>query len=159
MLDWFAAGVASTKTAMDIAKSLATLHNEEAVRARVFDLTQSLMELQQQLMTAQMEQMDLVKKVEKLETDLSKAIARTNTEGRYQRHVFCTGSFAYKLKPEFEGNEVEHYLCSNCFEKNEFVTLQPSGGMGWKGLKCPRCERTLSSEHLPVQHTVPTRRR
>jgi hypothetical protein len=158
MLDWFAAGAASTKTAIDIAKSLVTLKGEEAVRSRVFDLTQSLMELQQQLMTAQLEQMELVKRVGELESNLSRVNARTDVESKYQRHAFETGYFAYKLKPEFQGTDPEHYLCSNCFEKGDMVTLQKGGGMGWKGLRCPRCEKSVSLGAAPLDPPLPTRR-
>lgn len=158
MLDWFTAGVASAQTAADIAKSLLTLRGEEAVRSRVFDLTQSLMELQQQLMTAQLEQMALVKRVGELESTLGKANARADAESKYQRHTFETNSFAYKLKPEFQGEQLEHYLCSNCFENGEMVTLQPAGGLGWKGLRCPRCEKPISTVPVTNKSTYHTRR-
>ncbi|WP_339524226.1 hypothetical protein [Pseudomonas sp. EL_65y_Pfl2_R96] len=157
MLDWFSAGVTSAQTAANIAKSLLTLRDEEAVRSRVFELTQSLMELQQQLMTAQLEQMALVKRVGELESTLSKVNSRVDLESKYQRHAFETGYFAYKLKPEFQGDEPEHYLCSNCFEKGDMVTLQKGGGMGWKGLKCPRCEKLVSLGAVPVQPPIPTK--
>ncbi|MBN3968535.1 hypothetical protein IMW75_25105 [Pseudomonas gregormendelii] len=139
MLEWFSAAVASANATKDIAASLLTLRDEEVIRSRVFDLTGSLMDIQQQMMTAQLEQMELIKRISELEADLVKAKSQTDTRERYERHKFESGNFAYSLKPEHAKDVPEHYLCSNCFEKGETVTLQRSGGIGWTGLKCPRC--------------------
>lgn len=140
MIDWFAGAVASMSAAKDISQSLVTLRDGEMIRSKVFELTNSLMELQQQLMNAQVEQMNLVKQVGELQTALSNAQSREDSRTRYQLHQFPMGNFAYALKPEFQGSEPEHFLCSNCFDKGDKVTLQKAFGMGWAGFECPRCK-------------------
>ena len=67
MFEWFSSAVASANAAKEITQSLLTLRDEELVRSRVFDLTNNLMELQQQLMNAQVEQMGLVQRITQVE--------------------------------------------------------------------------------------------
>lgn len=150
MLEWFSAGVASAQAAKDITQSLLTLRGEEAVRSRVFDLTQSLMELQQQLMNAQLEQMQLIKRVKELETAVADASEADDQKHMYQLHEFDNHTFAYTLKPEHQVDGPVHYLCSNCFEGGERVTLQMFGGVGFATRKCPRCKTCVSYESRPM---------
>jgi hypothetical protein len=150
MFEWFSTAVASANAAKEISKSLITLRDEEMIRSRVFDLTNNLMDLQQQMMQAQVEQMELVKKVADLEAALQRATRQDEERGRYQLHKFPKGDVAYVLRPEFQLEEPEHYLCSNCFEKGERVTLHSASGWGWAGLKCPRCSTQVKMRDAPV---------
>lgn len=146
MLDWFAAAVTNANAVKDISKSLVTLRDEEMIRSRVFELTTNLMELQQQLMTAQLEQMTLIKRIEELESELKKAQKQDDLTERYIRHRFETGHHAYVLRSEFQEGEPEHFLCSRCFENGLRITLQ-----GKQVLKCPHCKagiRTASGHGL-----------
>ncbi|MFL9810001.1 hypothetical protein EQ845_10690 [Pseudomonas putida] len=151
MFEWFSTAVASANAAKEISKSLITLRDEGMIRSRVFDLTNSLMELQQQMMQAQVEQMELVRRVAELEQALQAAAQSSDVRQRYELHKFPNGSFAYTLKSEFKDQEPEHYACSNCFEKGERVTLQRAAGTGWKGLRCPRCEKPIVLEHVQLK--------
>ncbi|MCY1214396.1 hypothetical protein D9M69_473500 [compost metagenome] len=151
MLDWFANAATSIGIAKDVSQSLVTLRDAELVRSKVFELTNSLMDLQQQLMLAQIEQMELIKKVTRLENELLEVSKKDDERHRYQLHQFERGAFAYALKPEFKAGVPEHYLCSNCFEGGDRVTMQNSAGVGWKGLRCPRCDKAIVLERVPVQ--------
>lgn len=158
-LDWFAGALASMSAAKDISQSLITLRDGEMIRAKVFELNNSLMDLQQQLMTAQIEQLELVKKVTELDKALSAAQKANDVMANYRLHRFETGALAYA--PIFLDEGVpEHYLCTNCFDKGEKVTLQNSGGIGWTGLKCPRCDKGINTGDRPYQRLpTPTPRR
>jgi len=94
MFEWFSTAVASANAAKEISKSLITLRDEEMIRSRVFDLTNSLMELQQQMMQAQVEQMELVRRVAELEQALQAAAQSSDVRQRYELHKFPNGSFA-----------------------------------------------------------------
>lgn len=153
MFEWFAAGVSSAKTALEITKGLMTLRDAEMVRAKVFDLTSALTDLQQQLMTAQTEQMDLVQRLQAVQKDLELAQQQNGLRDQYSLHQFGTGNFAYRLNPEFQSEQPEHYLCSNCFEQGNRVTLQRHYTMYSIGLKCPRCEKYISTEVKPKKAT------
>lgn len=144
MLDWFAGAVASMSAAKDISQSLVTLRDGEMIRSKVFELTNSLMELQQQMMNAQVEQMALVKKVADLESLLKSAEKENNLNERYELHCFeATGGYAYRLKPAHQGNEPNHFLCSRCFESGKRVTMN-----GQKKLNCPDCKNVVWSQKL-----------
>jgi len=159
MIDWFAGAAASMSAAKDISQSLLTLRDGEMIRAKVFELTNSLMDLQQQLMTAQIEQLGLVKKVTELEKALSVAQKANDVMANYSLHRFETGALAYA--PIFLDEGVpEHYLCTNCFEKGEKVTLQSSAGLGWTGFKCPRCGKGINTGDRPYDRVrIPSPRR
>lgn len=144
MFEWFATAVASANAAKEISQSLMTLRDEEMIRSRVFDLTSSLMELQQQLMQAQLEQMDLVKRVGELESQLHQAKKVDDLNDRYELRRFeATGHVAYALKAEYVGSEPEHYLCSRCFENGKRITLR-----GQNQLKCPECTTITYRERM-----------
>lgn len=144
MLDWVSNAFSSVNAAREITNSLLTLRDAEMVRHQVFDLTSNLMDLQQQMMSAQIEQMALIKRIAELESELVKVKNQTDKREHYERHVFESGYFAYKLKPDFEAGNIEHYLCSNCFERGDLVTLQVGRNLYWSGLKCPRCETSIA---------------
>jgi hypothetical protein len=150
MIDWFAGAVASMSAAKDISQSLVTLRDGEMIRSKVFDLTNSLMDLQQQLMNAQVEQMALIQQVAKLQASLAAATAQSDENARYERHQFVTGQFAYKLKGEFKGEGPEFFLCSRCFENEKLVTLHRNG----KVLFCPECKQAINSEPAEPRFAV-----
>lgn len=144
MFEWFATAVASANAAKEISQSLMTLRDEEMIRSRVFDLTGSLMELQQQLMQAQLEQMELVKRVGELETQLNQSQKREDLNERYELIRFEeTGHLAYALKAQHRDGEPEHFLCSRCFENGKRITLR-----GNKHLKCPDCGTITYKEKM-----------
>lgn len=149
MLDWFAGAVASVNAAKEISQSLITLRDEGLVRSKVFELTNSLMDLQQQLMSAQMEQMQLVQRVQELvaaKTGLEEKQAMRNS---YSLHQFPTGAFAYRVDQAsvaLEG-ELDHYICSTCFEAGQKVILQPRA----YGLSCPKCTTFVLTRDIDTE--------
>lgn len=160
MFEWFATAVASANAAKEISQSLVTLRDGEMIRSRVFDLTQSLMELQQQLMTAQMEQMQLVEKVQKLENQNAQLQKQADLDSRYELHKFETGAFCYRLKPELNGDQPEHFLCSKCFERGIRSTMHQSKGSYHASLICPECKQVIDYEPRkprPRVRTIPSR--
>ncbi|WP_064116756.1 hypothetical protein [Pseudomonas fluorescens] len=147
MIDWIAGALASTRSATDIAKSLVTLRDEEVIRSRVFDLNASLMELQQQMMTAQREQMALIDQVGELKKELRAVKDKSSVLDRYQLLKVGPGRVVYALKPEFKGTEPEHFCCTNCFDNGKrsvFKGLNPSDGV--MSFHCPACRYGLGIE-------------
>lgn len=145
MFEWFATAVASANAAKEISQSLIALRDEEIIRSRVFDLTNSLMELQQQLMQAQLEQMDLVKKVQTLEAEKSQLENQRALRDGYTLHKFPdTGAFAYRVNQAdvaLEG-ELDHYICCSCFDAGHRIILQPRA----YGLACPKCSGFIQTK-------------
>lgn len=152
MLDWVAGVVASAKAATDITTVLVDMKTDSAVQAKAVELTTVLMQLQQQLMTAQMEQMDLIRQIESLEAELRNARKQDELSSRYMRHQFVTGHVAYKLRPEYQDEEPELYYCSNCLEKGStLITLHGKD----KALHCPACNTNIRA--TPAPSKVPRR--
>ncbi|WP_346841225.1 hypothetical protein RAL92_25925 [Metapseudomonas otitidis] len=141
MMDWFASAVTSIGAAKDISQSLVTLRDAEMVRSKVFELTNSLMDLQQQLMRAQLEQMELIKRIRTLEDESQSLKQREDVMDRYELVTFPTSHHAYVLKEQFRDGEASQFLCSRCFEKGERITLQ-----GKVVLNCPECKTTIRKE-------------
>lgn len=153
MIDWVAAAFTSAKTAGDIAKSLITLRDEDMVRARVMDLTGTLMELQQQMMQGQLEQMALIKQVAELEEALRKTSARQNLLHRYELVGIGPAKVVYALKEEFQKTEPAHLCCTNCYDKGHRSVLKAMRQSGSTSMKfsCPDCVNTfyITGEFLP----------
>ncbi len=147
MLDWFAGAVESAKTMKEIGQSLLTIRDEGIIRERVYELNNSLMDLQQKLLEAQLNQMELVQRIRVLEEEKQQAAQSTNLKDQYAIHTFPTSHHAYVLKSE-EAGESKHYFCSRCLEtENMVVTLH-----GSKLLSCPRCKYQVRSEPAkPIQ--------
>lgn len=150
MLDILSGALASAKAAGDIGKSLLTLRDEEKIRASVYELRSSLMELQQHVLDAKEEQLRLLNRIAELETRLADKAAQEEQRARYQLHRFEGGGFAYVLRPELQGDEPEHYLCSNCYAHGQYIILQPAGSNLWTGYKCPQCETVIELASSPT---------
>jgi cell division protein FtsB len=151
MIDWIAAAMTSTKAASDIAKSLLTLRDEEAVRSRVFDLTSSLMELQQQMMTAQREQMALIDEVADLKDALKSLQAKSSLLDRYELLGVGPGKVVYALTAEFKGTEPEHFCCTNCYDSGKRSVFRGSKpDQGWMRFVCPACKYGISIETIYI---------
>ena len=146
MFEWFSTAVASANAAKEISKSLITLRDEEMIRSRVFDLTNSLMDLQQQMMQAQVEQMELVRKVTELEQRNHALQKQAALESQYELHQFPTGKFAYRQKPDQQGDQPEHFLCSKCFERGVKSTMHQTKGSYTSTLYCPECKEVIDFE-------------
>ncbi len=146
MLDWVAGVLTSTKTATEITKVLVDMKTDAAVNAKAVELTSVLLQLQQQLMVANMEQMELISRMQTLEAELKEAQAQLLDAERYQPHQFSTGAVAYVAKERVDGQPIL-YLCSNCFERHLKVTLQVTpGNQNVQGMKCPRCETAITTK-------------
>lgn len=155
MLDWVAGVLASTKAATDITKGLVDLRTDAAVNMKAVELTGILLQLQQQLMTAQMEQMGLINKVKELEGQLEESKRRVLDIDAYELHHFPTGALAYVLS-EAEVGSQRSFLCSNCFEQGDKVSLQVVGGTQVaQSMKCPRCATAVLTK-APAWMCAPT---
>lgn len=153
MLDWVSNAISSVNAAREITSSLVTLRDEGLVRSRVSDLTDNLIELQQQVMSAQQQQMELLEMVRGLRAALATANEKADFANKYQRHKFSDGSFAYKLKADFQTEEPENFLCSNCMESKKLSTLHRVTVGNTSYHRCPHC--TITVDKVVKRTTVP----
>ncbi|KAA6167187.1 hypothetical protein [Pseudomonas veronii] len=160
MFEWFSSAVASANAAKEITQSLLTLRDEELVRSRVFDLTNNLMELQQQLMNAQVEQMGLVQRITQVEEQLRLSQAKTNVLDRYELQTVGGGKFVYAMKSEYAGSEPEHFCCTKCFDDGKRSIMKggrPYGAQGWMKFICPNCDYSLGIDFAFIPDSMKSR--
>lgn len=140
MLDMLSSALASAKTASEMGKSLLTLRDEEKIRAAVFDLRRELADLLDQVLNAKEEQLRLLGRVAELEQERSDRSEKARLRARYERHQFETGHVAYRLKTEHQTEEPEHFICSNCLERDgSLITLHGKN----RSLHCPSCKTQI----------------
>jgi hypothetical protein len=143
MMDWVMGAYGGIKAATDITQSMLTLKTDAAVTSKVIELNGVLLGLQGQLNTAHTEQGALVERVRTLEAELGKFQRWEDEKARYKLCQFPTGSFAYVIRPEAQGDEPIHHLCANCMDRAVKSTLQP-WGIGV--LKCSTCQTIVRAK-------------
>lgn len=154
MIDWIAGALASTKTAADIAKSLMTLREEDVIRSRVFELNASLMELQQQMMTAQREQMALIDQVAELKEALRVTNAKSQVLDQYKLLSAGPGQVVYTLKDEFKEGQPPHFCCTNCYDDGKRSILKGAPSReGRMFFYCPGCkfQTYIGTAYIPEE--------
>lgn len=138
MLDWFAGAVESAKAVKEIGQSLLTIRDENIIRERVYDLNHNLMDLQQKLLEAQLDQMELIKRIRALEDEKAQANQSTDLKEQYVIHTFPGGDHAYVRRTDQQSEHV-HYYCSHCLEtESKAITLQ-----GSKVMTCSKCKSAI----------------
>lgn len=143
MMDWVMGAYGGIKAATDITQSMLTLKTDAAVTSKVIELNGVLLGLQGQLNTAHTEQAGLVERIRTLEAEIGKFQRWEDEKARYKLFQFSTGSFAYSVRPEAQGDEPEHYLCANCMDRAAKSILQPWGaGL----LKCNTCQTIVRTK-------------
>ncbi|USE81172.1 hypothetical protein NDR89_15750 [Cupriavidus gilardii] len=105
------AGLAIGKQAFDIAKGMITLSKDAAVTSKAMELTQVILQLQEQLRDAGLEIDTLQRQIAALRDDLSKK----DDLSRYRLHRFPTGDLVYQLDPEKANGEIDHCICARCY--------------------------------------------
>ncbi|KQO45567.1 MULTISPECIES: hypothetical protein [unclassified Methylobacterium] len=125
-MDLSAAGAAlgSLKTAFDILKTMAGLRDANLVREKALELQGVIYSAQERALTSQAAQSALVKRIDDLETEITRLKAWDGEKERYELKSLGAGVFAYAPKPGMEGSEPEHKLCANCFQHREKSILQ-----------------------------------
>jgi len=147
MLGEMAAVLSCTKAAVDLTKGMMSLKKDVDIQAKAIELNNVLFDLQQQLMNAQLGQMQLVERIRGLETELAAQNELKKLQERYALYRFPTGTYGYNLKPEFRGDEPDHYLCSGCFEKGQRVTMHARTTDYTSTMTCPQCKNVIEVDH------------
>lgn len=133
------AGLSAFKAMFDLAKGLKDI-NDATVR------NAAVIELQEQILTAQNEQATLIDKVRDLEKEVAELKAWDAEKQNYELKEIGRGSFACVLKPEAQGAEPVHWLCTQCYDDGKRSILQRIGMAGAGRIvpyKCNRCQSTL----------------
>ena len=135
------AGLGIFKSMLDGAKALKDM-NDAAVR------NAAVIELQEQILSAQAEQSALIQKVRELEADVMKFEDWETEKKRYKLCALPPGVHVYSLKPEMADGEPAHHLCEVCYNKGHKSILHQSAvNSGLYHLKCHSCGADYRAGH------------
>lgn len=140
-------GISALKAALDILKTVKDA-NDVAARQGI------VIKLQEQILTAQAAQFDLIEQVRSLETEIANRETWDTDKQRYELRRVGPGAFPYVLKKEAAGSEPAHWICPNCYANRKCSILQVSGyaekggpdlmKINWS---CPACRTAIRVDH------------
>jgi hypothetical protein len=130
------AGLSAFKAMFDLAKGLKDI-NDATIRNTV------VIELQEQILTAQAAQSDLIERVRDLEKEVADLKAWEGEKEKYElKPLGHRGGTAYTLRPEKQGTEPPHWICAQCYDDGKRSILQPFG-LSAQTQKCYRCQSII----------------
>ena len=131
-------GLSAFKALYDSAKALKDM-NDAAVR------NAAVIELQEKILAAQMAQSDLIQSIRESEEEVRELKAWKGQKDRYELKSLGFGAFAYMLKPAVRGIEPPHWVCTNCFGKDQISIIQYSF-LDKQGFRhhCPACKAQIN---------------
>jgi hypothetical protein len=112
------AGLSAFKAMFDMAKGLKDI-NDAAIR------NGAVIELQEQILSAQQQQSELIERVRTLETEVANFETWETEKKRYQlKELAPHGIYAYAMKEEARGSEPMHWICPDCYQNRHISVLQ-----------------------------------
>ena len=137
-----AAGLGIFKSLYDTAKGLLDLKDAAA-------LNEAVIGLQKDILTAQAEQMALVKRVGELEKEVAGYETWEAEKERYELVQLPPGVYIRSIKESMCNDEPPHYICVNCYERDIKSILQSKPrGRGMTRLTCGTCGESIDYGHL-----------
>lgn len=144
--------VSGIKTALDIAKGVASLKTATEINQAVIDIQRALLEAHAGAFEDRQTIAKLTDQILELQRQL-KASADWETEkSRYVLTKSPKGAYTYNLRADLESEVTPHKICSNCFDQCQKSVLQTiASGHGGELVECPRCKSRfeLSEFHYP----------
>src|SRR5262249_48064494 len=135
------AGLSAIKSALDIAKTLKDI--DDATKRNT-----AVIELQQQILSAQQAQFELIDKVSGLEKEVSRLKAWDAEKEKYELKSVGRGASAYVRKQNAEPAEDPHCLCANCYARNQKSFLQYSDSKQRDHIyKCAACSAEIRVDY------------
>lgn len=147
MLGETISAIGGLKSAIDILQTILKAKNESDRVAALADLQSALIDIQQQALAMQSKLGELQDETIRLRRENEAMKHRASDLSRYQLVKFPeTGAIAYELKQEQRGkDEIDHYLCANCFGKGVKAILQEAG----RSLDCQSCLLKIYRQEMP----------
>jgi hypothetical protein len=132
------ASLGAFKTIFDLAKGLKDI-NDATIR------NTSVIELQDKILTAKVEQSELIERNSELEKELVLLTAWDAEKERYELVQIAPDVVAYAQKKNVCDREPFHYLCANCYSagKKSFLQQRGFGGDAVR-YKCNTCGEGLT---------------
>ncbi len=136
------AGLGAFKAMFDTARGLKDIH-DNAIR------NAAIIELQEQMLSAQAEQSSLVERARSLEKQLTELRAWEAEKKRYQLEELPPGVFVLSLKPKMAAGKPHHSICQTCYQRGKKSVLHADEKRnGIYHLTCHECGTKLIIGHF-----------
>lgn len=112
----------------------------------------AILTVQSAIMDIQVQNHELRQQNGELKQQLANMKNWNGEKERYSLTQIADGVFVYALKKEHAGDAPSHWLCANCFQKNQKAILQRAE-QDYKGTyySCPNCEKKIYDHSNPRQ--------
>jgi hypothetical protein len=147
------AAMSGIKVAMDMAKGISALKSEAEINQAIIDIQRTLLEAQ----SAAVNDKQLISKMAVEKVALEQQLGGLNDwdveKSRYVLTRSKLGAYTYDLRPEAANGEVDHRLCSTCFQSRTKsilnTTMKDEFG---EEVECQKCDKkfTLSQFETSV---------
>ena len=136
------AGIGLFKSMFDIAKGLKNM-NDATVR------NAAVIELQEQILSAQEQQTALVERVSDLEKEMTRFETWETEKQRYKLEALPPGVHVYTLEEEMAAGEPTHHICQTCYQCGmKSILHQSAPNNGIYRLECKECGADLRVGHF-----------
>ena len=148
------AAIAAVKNVVDLVGKLVDRVPGET-REVISKLYGSVLDVQQQLLTAQAREYDLLSRCRGLEEEVAHAKDWQAETSRYVLRSVDGGVVREQTPNHASGGMPSHWLCPNCFEerKKSYLQKDPKSVASMHFWKCPRCSTAVMVD----QDTAPGR--
>lgn len=147
-LSVFAAVSGGLQQAYQSAKALLELKVEAETAVRINTLIGQLGDVTGKFLTAQTAHLQCQEKAMELENELARLKGFAAEKERYVLQQLAPYAYAYALRPEHQGEEPLHHLCSHCYAGAQKSILQFARlERGDRVLTCPRCQAEVRFPH------------
>lgn len=137
------AGLSAFKAMFDMAKGLKDI-NDATIR------NGAVIELQEQILSAQSAQSALAERVGELEKEVACLKTWNAEKKKYELKDVGSGSFVYARKEGAKPTETPHWLCTNCYEDGKkSILLRADIGGHEKLWVCYQCK-----SHIDLYYTI-----
>lgn len=148
------AAISGLKAAGELAGGFVKLRDEAMIQSKVIELQTVILAAQSSALAAQSEQFTLLETKRELEARIAELEAWDAEKKRYGLTDLGGGRVAFALKPDAQGAEPDHQLCTACFGEGHKGYLQMETrypGMS-RYLVCQRCNSEIALDHVNPEH-------
>ncbi len=136
----------SVNFAKDFAAYLIGRKIDSAVTDKAIEMQSHIIELQSTILSAQSEYQSLHNQISELKNKITTKENWEKKSSNYQLYEASRGCFVYKIKPDVNSTDPEHWLCANCFIKDRASIMQRNGGgMGFIKYSCHECNASITT--------------
>jgi len=152
------AAITSTKTALDILKTLSKISKEQRFTDYISDLQRTIFSLNSELLSIQQEQSELIQIKNKLEKKLMEYENWKNIKSQYELYHPIPDISVYSIKENNIFSEPPHWLCQTCIDNrhNKSILQLMDTIEGYKIYKCFECKNEIkiyTGENIPPDET------